>query len=300
MNNFHNAISVLVVDDNPNNLSLLVDTLDNSGYTVLVALDGKEGLERARAAKPNIILLDVMMPGLDGFETCRRLKHDPALQDIPVIFMTARDETEALVEGLSLGAIDYVRKPVKPAEVIARISTHVHSTRRLLETRSAMEATGKPTIAAYENGSIAWITPHARDLLEKYFPYHVPDRYLPEELTQWLSRVRQGDTQAFVCQSREARLSIYNYIVDNGSELLLQLVEEDAKITTAALAQTFHLTERESEVLLWVAYGKTNSEIGQILSMSPRTVNKHLEHIFRKLGIETRTAAAAAVLRVKV
>ena len=97
MNNFHNAISVLVVDDNPNNLSLLVDTLDNSGYTVLVALDGKEGLERARAAKPNIILLDVMMPGLDGFETCRRLKHDPALQDIPVIFMTARDETEALV-----------------------------------------------------------------------------------------------------------------------------------------------------------------------------------------------------------
>jgi DNA-binding response OmpR family regulator len=117
--------TILIVDDSPTNLGVLFDYLRNSGFKVLVAEDGEGALQRADYARPDIILLDVLMPGLDGFETCRRLKENKETKNIPVIFMTALSDTVDKLKGFEAGAVDYVTKPVEVAEVLARIRTHL-------------------------------------------------------------------------------------------------------------------------------------------------------------------------------
>ncbi len=117
--------AILAVDDNPANLSLLFDVLDEANFEVLISQSGESALKRAESANPDIILLDVMMPGIDGFETCRHLKSNEATKAIPVIFMTALTETVDKVKGLELGAVDYITKPIQPEEVLARIKTHI-------------------------------------------------------------------------------------------------------------------------------------------------------------------------------
>ena len=127
---------VLLVDDNPMNLGVVADYLGEQGFTILIARDGQSALEKASFAHPDIILLDVMMPGMDGFETCRRLKEDPATRPIPVIFMTALSETAHKVTGFEAGAVDYVTKPIQQEEVQARLVTHL----RLHELTEHLEA----------------------------------------------------------------------------------------------------------------------------------------------------------------
>lgn len=117
--------TILVVDDTPTNLEVLHGALSHYGYEVLVEMDGESGIEQAQANLPDLILLDVMMPGIDGFETCRRLKLDPITQDIPVLFMTALSDTLDKVKGLKLGAVDYITKPFEQEEVIARMQVHL-------------------------------------------------------------------------------------------------------------------------------------------------------------------------------
>jgi signal transduction histidine kinase len=117
--------TVLIVDDNPANLGVLSDTLDQAGLEVWVAQSGKIALERVKYALPNLILLDVMMPEIDGFETCCQLKANPETKDIPVIFMTALSETANKVEGFQLGAVDYITKPFQQEEVLARVKLHL-------------------------------------------------------------------------------------------------------------------------------------------------------------------------------
>ncbi|MDJ0569562.1 MAG: EAL domain-containing protein [Pleurocapsa sp. MO_192.B19] len=117
--------SILVVDDTPNNLQLLFKYLKDAGYKVLVAQDGTKALKIAKAVNPNLILLDIMMSGIDGFETCRQLKTNPDTQSIPIIFMTALTETKTKVKGFDLGAVDYITKPINRDELLARIHTHL-------------------------------------------------------------------------------------------------------------------------------------------------------------------------------
>jgi diguanylate cyclase (GGDEF)-like protein/PAS domain S-box-containing protein len=120
-----NGCTILVVDDIPANLAVAVDYLEDSGFQVVVAQDGEEGLERAKLVLPDLILLDVMMPGIDGFETCRRLKMIEGTRDIPVIFMTALAGTSDKVKAFAAGAVDYVSKPFQVEELLARINTHL-------------------------------------------------------------------------------------------------------------------------------------------------------------------------------
>ena len=117
--------AILLVDDNPTNLQLLFETLDGRGFKLLIAKDGNAALSIARKACPNLILLDIMMPEIDGYEVCRQLKADPATAEIPVIFLSALTDTKDKVQGLDLGAVDYVTKPFQPDEVIARVNTHL-------------------------------------------------------------------------------------------------------------------------------------------------------------------------------
>jgi signal transduction histidine kinase len=117
--------TILIVDDHPTNLKIAVDYLETCGLTVLVSQDGESALKRTQFAHPNLILLDVLMPGIDGFETCRRLKANPETEDIPVIFMTALASAEDQVKGFEVGGVDYITKPIQHEEVLARVTTHL-------------------------------------------------------------------------------------------------------------------------------------------------------------------------------
>ena len=117
--------SILIVDDTPNNIRLLFDVLDSAGFDISVVRNGETALEKLHHIQPDLILLDVMMPGIDGFETCRRVKSNPETRDIPIIFMTALSDTEHKVSGLKIGAIDYITKPIQVEEVLARVNVHL-------------------------------------------------------------------------------------------------------------------------------------------------------------------------------
>jgi DNA-binding response OmpR family regulator len=120
---------ILAVDDIPENLDVLLETLEASGYEVLIATSGEQALEVAPGARPEAILLDVMMPGIDGYETCRRLKAQPQFEDVPVLFLTARDDIEGVIEGFNAGGVDYIVKPFRREEVQVRVRTHLERDR---------------------------------------------------------------------------------------------------------------------------------------------------------------------------
>ncbi|MGV2292553.1 response regulator [Trinickia sp. YCB016] len=155
--------SILIVDDTPANLGVVMDSLADKGFRVLVALDGNEALERAQFSQPDLILLDVKMPGIDGFETCRRLKADPRTRDIAVIFMTSLTGTAHLLEGFSAGGVDYITKPVQVAEMMARIGTHL-ALRAMYKQLVAQNKQLQNEIAVRERAEIA--LSRVRDELE--------------------------------------------------------------------------------------------------------------------------------------
>jgi signal transduction histidine kinase len=133
MNNNSRQFIILVIDDTPTNLEVLYQSLDQAGYEVLIEMDGTQGIKQAQVNSPDLILLDVMMPGIDGFETCRQLKNNPLTQNIPIIFMTALSDTVDKVKGLQLGAVDYMTKPFHREEVLARIQVHLRLRQVTLE-----------------------------------------------------------------------------------------------------------------------------------------------------------------------
>ncbi|MGV7206721.1 response regulator [Oxalobacteraceae bacterium A2-2] len=301
MNPFERGKLVLVVDDVPENLAVLHDALDESGYTVLVANHGQAALERAAAAQPDIILLDAIMPGMDGFEVCRRLKADMATRHIPVVFMTGLTETEHVVAAFEAGGNDYVTKPLRTSEVLARIASHMQTARLMNQARSALDAFGNAVIAVRpEDGRIVWQTPLARQLLQGYLPAD-DSAQAPPQLRAWLDATqlahRAGQAHAPLTIASGARRLIFSAAeYSENAQWMIVLREESDAALVEALMSCLKLTQRESEVLNWVIKGKTNRDIGDILGTSPRTVNKHLEHVFIKLGVETRTSAASVAL----
>ena len=148
-----NSDVVLIVDDVPDNLSVLHDALDESGYTVLIATSGQAALQRAVQALPDVILLDAMMPGMDGFEVARRLKALPETAHIPIIFMTGLTETEYLVAALESGGVDYVTKPIKPKEVMARMGVHLAGARAAANA----QCTGCLWLRHHHRACIGWL-----------------------------------------------------------------------------------------------------------------------------------------------
>lgn len=301
-----NADLVLIVDDIPENLSVLHDALDESGYTVLVATNGESALQRARQSVPDVILLDAMMPGMDGFEVARRLKADFTTRHIPIVFMTGLTETEHVVAAFDAGGADYVTKPIRPQEVLARIAAHMQSARLMKQARSALDAFGQATLALRPgSGRVVWQTPLARKLMNDYFEGQLEDR-VPSAVMAWVQesgRARhEGRDFPPLHINQGARRLIFTLHERTGEdEWLLNLREESDAAVIDALIAAFRLTTREAEVLYWVIKGKTSPDIGEILGSSPRTVNKHLEHVFTKLGVENRTAAASvAMARIRI
>lgn len=148
---------ILVVDDNPTNLSVLSHALREAGLEVRIATDGEDALEQVAHKLPALILLDVQMPGMDGFETCQRLKADPKTQTVPVIFMTALSDADSKVKGLSLGAVDYITKPFEQTEVLARVKIHLqlrHLTQTLQDWNGLLEQQVQERTAALQTAQI--------------------------------------------------------------------------------------------------------------------------------------------------
>ncbi len=305
-----NSDVVLIVDDVPDNLAVLHDALDESGYTVLVATSGASALQLALQALPDIVLLDAMMPGMDGFEVSRQLKSMAQTAHIPVVFMTGLTETEYLVAALESGGVDYVTKPIKPKEVLARMQVHLKGARERRQTRNALDAFGYATITVRaSDGCLMWQTPLARELLERYFGTQAP--HTPEPVLAWLrsglARLAQGEPPRLTLERGATRLifRLHQQIGDNDAtaedgDWLIVMREVSDTAVIEAMSLCFKLTAKEAEVLYWVVKGKTNKDIGDILGSSPMTVKKHLERIFVKLGVETRTAAAGmAMTRIR-
>ena len=277
---------VLVVDDAPSSLGMLCDTLEASGYTVLVAVDGEAALQRLELVVPDAILLDGLMPGLSGFETCRRIKANPALAHIPVLFMTGLSETSHVVEGFECGGVDYVVKPIRAQEVLARLHTHARNARITRMARDAVDVAGMGVVFVDTRGRIAWRSPQAALWL-----HALEDPVAPGLLPASLEPALAPGAAIAIGTATGMRLSVRNLgAAALGETMLLFAIQREGPAARLADAA---LTPRETEVLSWLAKGKTNRDIGEILGTSPRTVNKHLEHIFEKLGVETRAAAAA-------
>ncbi|MBS3951498.1 MAG: response regulator transcription factor [Methylomicrobium sp.] len=299
---FHNG-TVMIVDDTPGNLAMLSDLLSEAGYRVLVATDGVSAIEQIGFLKPDIILLDVMMPGIDGFETCQRLKADPATGDIPLLFMTGLTELEHLLRGFEEGGLDYIVKPVRPPEVLARIEVHLNQARQMLQVRMALNHSAVSVVTVNTTGEITWMTEAAKTLLQSFSEEHAESEQndfayaLPSPIHDWIMQtikhfVTTGPDQAGTDFAYKG-IVLTMMPCEHSAEYLLFLSKRQETWDMEALRESLGLTGREAEILMWISRGKTNKEVGIILGSSPRTVNKHLEHIFEKLGVSTRAAAVA-------
>jgi DNA-binding response OmpR family regulator len=294
----------LIVDDSPETLRLLTDALDGAGMTVMVALDGAAAMRIVDQITPDIVLLDAVMPGLDGFETCKRLKRDAGLDHVPIIFMTGLTETEHIVRGLEAGGVDYVTKPIVVEEMLARIRVHLANARLTQSARAALDVSGRYLLAVNGVGKIMWATPQAQKLLSDALSAESDDDVvLPDPIPQWLDQARKGKagSKAAIMTALPGNEQLrLQYMGRLGShEFLLRLAKDSGTETPAEFSSELGLTTREGEVLSWLSKGKTNRDIAQILGLSPRTVDKHLEQIYSKLGVENRTAAAAIAVNAK-
>lgn len=298
---------VLVVDDSPETLRMLTDAIEESGKTVLVAREGAQALSMIEKVRPDVVLMDAIMPGMDGFETCRRLKQNKELAHVPIIFMTGLSDTGDIIKGLEAGGVDYVTKPIVPEELLARIHVHLVNARKTHSAQAALDVFGRFLMAVGRNGRVLWCTPQALKLLSIAVKDFATDQYLlPPGVQKWLAEradLKPGTPTETITLSDAAspikiELSFIEPIGTN--EYLLRLTEGDLGNDADLLKRKLALTLREAEVLFWIARGKSNRDIAEILDLSPRTVNKHLEQIYAKLGVENRASAAALAVRTLV
>lgn len=285
---------ILVVDDAVDTLRMLGDALVAEGYVVLAARDAEEALERFEVAVPDGVLLDAVMPGMDGFAFCEQIKATPAWSHVPIVFMTGLSESDQILRGFACGGVDYVVKPLRIPEVMARLATHVRNARVTRLAQEAVDVAGMGTVVLDTQGRMAWRSPQATAWLALAFG---TDAASGKRAGEWLgAALSHSETTRDL--GRQGRLLARNMGQGNLGESMLLLTLTPPDSASAQRLRDIALTPRETEVLSWLAKGKTNRDIADILGMSHRTVNKHLEHVFEKLGVETRSAAAAIAGRL--
>lgn len=298
---------VLIVDDSPQTLGFLTEALEQAGYSVLIATSGAAALNIAERITPDMVLMDAIMPGMDGFETCRRMKSGTAAAQVPVIFMTGLTETEHVVHALECGGIDYLTKPINIDELRARIKVHLANARAAQSAQIALDASGRHLFAVDRSGQLLWSTPQSMRLVESLAGDGTGRSLLEEKCRQWLhekglQRNAHSGTDHPPTETLAASGEVLLQLAYLGStgpdEFLFRLTSSGPDRDKNLLMARFNLTSRETDVLLWIARGKSNRDIAEILGLSARTVNKHLEQVYIKLGVENRAAAAIAALEV--
>jgi DNA-binding response OmpR family regulator/DNA-binding CsgD family transcriptional regulator len=295
----HIGKRILIVDDVPDNLSVLFELLTQRGFHVFAADSGEQALAELQSIAPDLILLDVLMPGLNGFATCERIKADPDLADVPLLFLTALSDTVDKVKGFELGAVDYITKPIQSEEVLARVNTHLDLRALRLELEQRNEeldremqwrlgaeqalkrALDTPVLLLEPTGAVHFCTETADALLARHGG-------LPPTAHRcaWLA------AEESEVLSSNGKLSVRRRRDPGGSGRALFLLVEKTQPGTSQQLTALGLTAREAEILFWVAQGKTSPEIAAIVSAATATVKRHVHHILHKLGVETRFAAA--------
>jgi len=285
---------ILVVDDSPDSLGLVNSALNEAGYTVLVSLNGQQALDIVGQIHPHVVLMDAVMPVMDGFECCREVRK--ILPLTPVIFMTGLNDSEHAVMAFEQGGTDYITKPIRPAELLARIQVHLNNANMISRARAALDSARQHVFAVDPKGGYLWSTPEARNLLREHDidPQDPPPNFV-KRLATWLALGEPRND--LIIQTSKAPLTVRYCESDHSGEHLLRIVGRDTLLDVGMLERALPITRREAEVLLWVAHGKTNKEVGEILELSPRTVNKHLEQIFPKINVTNRSAATSIAIQ---
>jgi DNA-binding NarL/FixJ family response regulator len=289
-----NSPIILAVDDSPDSLGLLNSALNQAGYMVLVALNGEQALTIVEQIKPDAVLMDALMPGMDGFACCRRMRR--LLPLTPIIFMTGLTEVEHLLSAFDSGGDDYITKPIQPEELLARITAHVSRARLIDNARAALDMARQFVLAVQDDGRMLWATPETEELLARHGIDlgNAPDS-IAERLRPWIAEADKRSDLSLKTPGASLTLRYFKRIDHN--EHLLRVVGQNILTDPSLLEAALPLTKREAEVLLWVAHGKTNREIGDLLSLSPRTVNKHLEQIYPKIQVDNRAAATSIAIQ---
>ncbi len=328
----NSAPTVLIVDDNPTNLSLLYDTLKQANYKPLVAESGTQALRQIAKLMPDIILLDVDMPGPDGFETCRQLKMEPDTADIPVIFLTALGETTDKVRGFDVGGVDYLTKPVDPPEVLARLNTHltIRNLRRQVEARNQQLSDEAWTASA-----------NLRIETERRLLYQQERFALLQNVSQQSEALQQLASQVMADQQQQGHLLGQTLQVDvvaqldllhetlsdlhrglageppeaehpllpqltTGLELLAEARQNLARVTAGlspaatadqSASQSPFSTLSEREVAKLVAQSKGNQEIATLLGISAKTVGVYRWRMMQKLNVENVPALVKLAIK---
>ncbi|QFT33384.1 DNA-binding response regulator [Roseibium porphyridii] len=293
--------TVLVVDDSPETLGFVTEALKQTGIAVLVATSGEAALSVCDKVTPDTILMDAVMPGLDGFDTCRKIKDNPALKHVPIIFMTGLSETEHVVRALESGGVDFLTKPIDVDELKARIKVHLKNARSVQSAHVALDAAGRHLVAVSREGAVLWSTPQIQNLLARTGTAENSLFRLGRALGDWLDGAGQANDRRksfMLGLSEELSVQLHPLGRVGPDENLFRVTAENEAGQISALQERFDLTNREAEVLIWISKGKSNKDIGEILGLSPRTVNKHLEQIFVKLGVENRASAAVRAAEV--
>ena len=313
--------TVMVVDDVPANVDVVLGFLYEAGYRVLVADSGLRGIEQLELEAPDLILLDLMMPGMDGIETCRQIKMREAWKHIPIIMMTAADELSKKLAAFEAGAVDFLTKPIQPEEVLARVQTHlqirelqaqleqmnrslVQKNQELaeeielrLDAEKQLETSlDQALLISNRQGDVLFATRQAQILLDTFFSV-TPKHHLPEELQTWLTGP-DSQKPLSVTHRKRGEIEIDHFALSTSGNLSLMRMEHRNGDKGPKALLALGLTAREAEVLYWISEGKTNPEISIILDSSINTVKKHANNLFAKIGVETRTAAARAALNV--
>jgi DNA-binding NarL/FixJ family response regulator len=292
---------ILVVDDNPESLRFLVDTLEAEGMDVLIARSGEAMLEALAHASPDLVLMDAVMPGMSGLDATRAIKRNARTAHIPVIFMTGLTDPEHVVAALETGGVDYVRKPVVVDELLARMRVHLANARASYRSRLALGRAGRSLAAVDREGALIWCTPQAESLFVRIDPaWEAGGSALPAGIApaQLRALAEPGHSGSITLSLAGTEIELALAPSDQPGEILFRITEVGEASKVDVLLRQTGLTRREAEVLLWVSYGKTNRTVSEILGISPRTVNKHLEQVFKKLGVETRAAATAIAVRM--
>jgi DNA-binding response OmpR family regulator/DNA-binding CsgD family transcriptional regulator len=288
-------LTVLIVDDDGDTRALLNTVVADAGFAPVLASDGPAALALLERMTPDLILLDAVMPLLDGFETCRRIKAIESAAHVPVIFMTGLTETQHVVRGLAAGGVDYVTKPLAIEELVARIHVHLGNARTTRSALKALDTAGSRLLASDACGRIRWATPETRRLIADLASPLLLD--IEAALAALAGNADQNAGDA-VLEAGPLKIMIEYLGPTSAAEHLFRLSHHIEGMEAIALQQGFGLTPREADVLLWTARGKSNKDMSEILNISARTVNKHLEQIFIKMGVENRASAAAAATRV--
>jgi DNA-binding response OmpR family regulator/DNA-binding CsgD family transcriptional regulator len=294
--------TLLVVDDIPANLGVVCDSLRQDGVKVLLAESGAAAREVLTRLTPDLVLLDVMMPGEDGFAVCATLRANPAWRDLPVIFLTAVDSPEQKVRAFAAGAVDYVTKPVHVPELVARVRSQLalRAARRALEAKNAelesevalrldaeaqlAASLDRAVVVLARDGALLFATRLAHDLMAKF-------ELGPADLGRATRFARAAGA-----------LHVRHFTEPGRDDLVMLALEEEHAPPGPSALMALGLTPRQAEVAYWVAQGKTNPETAVILATSPRTIDKHMERILERLGLENRASLivrAGDLLRVR-